>query len=721
MRSPRLAGLELRRFARGRLPRAAMVAVLLLPLLYGALYLWSFWDPYGRLDRIPVALVNEDRGAKVDGDRLHAGDSLVERLHESDTFDWRETDARDARKGVESGRYYLSLTIPEDFSPGIASSSGDHPRTSALKVRTNDANNYVVGQISRTVFSEVRAAASAKASRGFLDQIFVSFSDLHDKTSEAADGSAKLGKGIGRAEKGADQLGDGLSTARKGSKKLKDGTVRLDDGAGQLEKGSRQLANGTGQLSTKVNKAAKEVRPFLKNHGQDIAKASRAVAKTSRELKKHLDDLPRAAHKAAKDARRAATTLDTLYQARCGKDQPPPETTRPSPPTSPSPSPSASEKPDDRLPAPGDCAQLKKAVDAAKSAARVAERVDDYVSEQRNLDRLGRQLDSVDKWATALAKRAPTLHQDLDRAVTRINRLDSGAKQVHQGARKLHTGLGTARSGATTLDKGVGRLSAGADTLHQGMYRLSDGSRQLTDGLRDGASRIPDYDADTRDQRTGVMADPVRLASHNSHAAPNYGTGFAPYFIPLSLWVGAMVGYMVLQPLNRRALAVGAPSWRVTLAGWLPMLGLGLAQGGALLAVLHWGLGLRAYDPVGTVGFLALVTCCFTALVQFLIARFGPAGRILVLALLMLQLTSAGGTYPVQTSPEFFNLLHPWLPMTHVVEGLRLLITGGDPGALWRACAVLAAYTLGALALTAVTARRRQVWTVDRLHPELTL
>lgn len=116
-----------------------------------------------------------------------------------------------------------------------------------------------------------------------------------------------------------------------------------------------------------------------------------------------------------------------------------------------------------------------------------------------------------------------------------------------------------------------------------------------------------------------------------------------------------------------------------------------------------------------------LVSACFTAIVQWLNARFGAAGRILVLAVLMLQLTSAGGTYPVQTSPGFFNAIHPFLPMTYVVEALRLLITGGPLGPVWQACAVLAAFTAGALALTALAARGRQRWTVDRLHPELTL
>src|SRR5438093_12344894 len=122
MRSPKLAALELRRFRRGRLPRAALVALLVLPLLYGALYLWSFWDPYGRLDRIPVALVNADRGASVKGKPIAAGDDLVDGLHESRTFDWHEVSAAEARRGVADGTYYLSLTVPADFRKHLASS-----------------------------------------------------------------------------------------------------------------------------------------------------------------------------------------------------------------------------------------------------------------------------------------------------------------------------------------------------------------------------------------------------------------------------------------------------------------------------------------------------------------------------------------------------------------------------------------------------------------------
>lgn len=694
MRSPKLAALELKRFGRGKLPRAALAALLLLPLLYGALYLWSFWDPYGKLDKIPVALVNSDNGATVKGERLTAGDDISGKLLDSKTFEWHRTSAAEARKGVANGTYYLSLTVPSDFSRQIATSSGKSPETGALKVRTNDANNYIVGQISRSVFSEVRAAASTKASRGFYDNIFISFADIHGETEKAAKSADKLGKGIGKAKKGADDLAKGLAKAKEGSRDLKSGLGTLYKGSGTLKTGAGGVADGTQSLSDKVNGVAAKVRPFLKEHGKEIGDVSQLVADASQKASDSLDTLPETTSTAATKARKASDDLAADYRTRC----------------------------EGAVPADPDCPALKKSVAAADTAADVAEDVNKLVQDHTTqLDALGGHLDDLHDQALWLAQNAPHLGTDLDTAVRKVNALNSGAQKVAKGAGTLQTGLSTAKTGASGLDSGVGKARGGADTLGGGMFRLVDGTGKLSGGLHDGANKIPDYGKRDRDARTEVMADPVRLVNQALHKAPNYGTGFAPYFIPLSLWVGAMVAYMLIQPLNRRALAVGASSWRIAFAGWLPVAAIGVFQTLALMAVLHWAIGLQMARAAGTLGFLMLVTACFAAIVQWLNARFGPAGRILVLALLMLQLTSAGGTYPVQTSPRFFNAIHPFLPMTYVVDGLRRLITGGGLGPVWLACGVLLGFSAAALALTAWSARRRQVWSVDRLHPELSL
>ncbi|MCX5608416.1 MULTISPECIES: YhgE/Pip domain-containing protein [unclassified Streptomyces] len=695
MRSPKLAALELKRFGRGKLPAAALVALLLIPLLYGALYLCSFWDPYKRLDKVPVALVNADKGASVDGKRIDAGGEIAKKLHDSKTFDWREVSAGEAAKGLEKGTYYLSLTMPADFSEKIASSSGADPTTGALQVKTNDANNYIVGSISRTVFSEVRSAASTNASRGFLDKIFVNFSDLHDKTAEAADGADKLKDGAGKAQEGAKELADGLDTAEEKTGELNSGLKKLNSGAGKLETGSKDVADGTQSLADKVNGAADKARPFVKDP-KNLADTAELVADSAKVVNNHLDTFAAKAPAAASAAKKASAGADAYYTKHCVTPGLEPHL--------------------------ASCPDLKKIKDDAAEAAELTGDVSTLVKNANgDVAKLRTQLTDLEKKARELVDKAPQLAGDLEAAVAKVNALNTGAHKVATGMAQLHTGIGSATNGSGAIKEGVGKLGDGAHTLDGGMYKLVDGNRDLADGLHEGAGKIPDYDQQQRDTRTEVMADPVRLANQSLHKAPNYGTGFAPYFIPLSLWVGAMVAYMIIAPLNRRALAAGASPWRIALAGWLPVAGIGAAQVSLLMAVLHWGLGLEMARPALTIGFLMLVTGCFAAIVQWLNAKFGAAGRILVLAVLMLQLTSAGGTYPVQTSPGFFNAIHPYLPMSYVVESLRRLITGGDLAPVWQGCAVLVAFTAGALALTALAARGKQVWTMDRLHPELSL
>ncbi|MFF8311198.1 YhgE/Pip family protein [Streptomyces lydicus] len=705
MRSPRLAALELRRFGRGKLPRLGLVALMLIPLLYGALYLCSFWDPYARLDKIPVALVNEDRGATAGGKKITAGEDLTEKVTDSKTFDWQEVSAADAAKGVEDGTYYLSLTVPKDFSERIASSSGDDPQTGALQVRTNDANNYVVGSISKTVFSEIRAKTSATSTRGMLDKIFVSFSDLHDKTAEAADGAGKVDKGLGTAKDKTGELADGLGkldqgsgAVSKGAGQVSDGTTKAASKARQLSQGAGQVADGTQQLAEKVQGIAKKDLPYLRAHGKEIGEKAQTVADLTQRLDEDLSKLPGDSARAAGQARKNADDAAELYRERCGVVATDP-----------------------------DCPKLKAIADGTAVAADAAEKVNDTIG-RTDFGQLHTKLRDLHRVAVTVADQAPGIADRADAAIEKINALNSGAHKVSQGAGLLADGINTLADGAGKVADGAGKVHSGlgvakdgAEKLTGGLFKLKDGSNQLADGLHSGVAKIPDYDKKDRDARTEVMADPVALAAKSLHKAPNYGTGLAPYFIPLSLWVGAMVAFMLLQPLGKRALAAGAPGWRIALGSWLPAYAVGVVQVLALMAVLHWGLGLEMARSGATVGFLLLATACFTALIQLLSAFFGPAGRVLTLVVLMLQLTSAGGTYPVQTSPGFFAAIHPFLPMSYVVDGLRRLITGGDLTVVWQGCAVLAAFTLGALALTALTARGRQVVRMKDLHPELSL
>ena len=286
-----LAGLELRRFFRGRLTAAAVVVLAVIPLLYGALYLAAFWDPYGRLNHIPAALVVEDRPAKAtDGTTVAAGQDLADQLIKRQVFDWHVTDERGAEKGLASGKYHIMLRIPADFSADLVTGPDPaaDPQTAQLRAVSDDATNYLSGVFARTAFDEVRSAAAASSSAQYYDKMLIGFTDLKQQTQkaasgasqlkdgadQAASGASKLSAGIDDAHAGAGQLAKGLGTAGHGADDLVTGLTRLNAGAEQLQTGTAQAAAGGRQLAGIVDGAADKIEPLLRDNAQTIADAA---------------------------------------------------------------------------------------------------------------------------------------------------------------------------------------------------------------------------------------------------------------------------------------------------------------------------------------------------------------------------------------------------------------------------------------------------------------
>jgi putative membrane protein len=714
----RLARFELRRFLRGRLTAAALVVLAVIPLLYGALYLAAFWDPYGNLDRIPVALVNEDQPAKAtDGSTVSAGRDLTDALLDRHVFGWHRTDLADAKRGLADGRYHLVFRIPPDFSRDLAGNPDPAaaPARGQLQVIDDDATNYLSGLLARTAFTEIRAAAEHSASATYFDRMLIGFTDLKTQTRQAADGAGQVADGAGqardgadqlaggvdRAKAGADQLAAGLSDASAGADRLATGLAALDAGAAQLDAGTAQAAAAGRQLQSTVDSADDRIEPLLRANGPAIAAAATQVAEAADAIAGNLTALSDVADRAVTQATTTRDRMDAFAAAH-------PELAND----------------------PG----LKAAKAAADAAVQAASAVRDRIR-AAGLDQLRTQLTRVAADARQLAADAPHLADDVataranvDRFATGLDQLSTGASRLHQGTTQAHTGAVSLAGGLYQLSTGARQLDSGLSTVDDGVHRLAggladlqSGADRLAVGLSDGAARIPGYDRDGVAARAGILADPVDLQRQVRHPAGTYGVGFAPYFVSLALWVGAMIGYMLLRPVTMRHVLSGAPARRVAWAGWLPGATIGAVQALLLYAVLRLGLGLRPVYPWATLGFLLLSSVTFTAIVQWLGARLGPAGRLAALALLMLQLTSSGGTYPVQTTPGFFQAIHPWLPMSYVVDGLRHLIDGGSTGTVITGCAVLAGFAAAAFGLTTVAARRARRVSSRVLHPELVL
>lgn len=714
-------GTELRRFRRGLLPRLAVGAMVLVPLLYGALYLWAFWDPTGNLDRLPVALVDADEGSTLGDEPLHAGKQVTDELLTSDDLDWRQTDADAAAAGVADGTYYFAVTIPSDFSADIASAGGDDPTDARIEVTYNDANSFLASTLGRTAMAQVQSAVSASIGEQAVDRVLVGLGSARDGFATAADGALTLRAASGDLSSGAHQVADGAVSAADGAARLADGSQTLAAGTDSLAGGATQLASGAATLSDGAGQAATGAASLADGAGRLAQGAQDAVTSTvplvdgAKAVSDGVDELAASTRANAAASQTLTGALQTLQTSLTTVAQQNAQA--------------------------GDLATAGAIQQTLTALGTTVEGLDlpTAAEQQAALDRLP----ALEQGAHDLSAGAADLHAGLGTLAGKAGELASGASQVADGTQQVATGATQLAAGAGTLSGGATQLRSGSHDLADGAAELADGTstladgagqvadgtdqvgdgaQQLADGLEDGAAQIPDDSDATRTDRAEVLASPVALDSSDVARAEGFGEGFAPFFIPLALFVGALITWLLLRPVPTRALGTPVAGWRTAAAGFLPALAIGVAQVAVMLGVIHWGVGLQLDTAVGTIGFTVLVAATFLALQQMLMAVLGPAaGKVAVLALLMLQLASSGGTYPVETTPAFFRAIHPLLPMSYAVTGLRQTITGGADGRLWLSVAVLGAVLVGSLAITSWRAGRLRTWTLSRLHPALSI
>ncbi len=643
-------GSEIKRFGRSRMTRAAIVVLMLLPLVYGALYLWAYWDPFGHTNKMPVALVNSDRGAVVSGQQFNAGAEIVKSLTADGSLDWHVVSPEKARSGVEHGKYYFMLELPPDFSAAIASPVTGQPKKANLIAVYNDANNYISTSIGRTAISQVLNAVSSRISGQAVNQMLSVVVSSGAGIKQAADGAAQLADGASRLDDGAGQLVAGLNTARSGS---------------------ATLATGAKQLSDGINQATD---PLLA-----VTKALSHVGGSTEQLQQGATALQQAndqigAIATAQDA--AATSLSSVIDQL-----------------------SASQDPQ------------------ASNAATTLRGIQDQLRQHQFTPQIRQRLTDAQNAAIAMttALRTPgsPLGSALDQVGSKGQDLTNKLTQLRNGAQQLASGNAQLASGIATLDDGAQQLKSGS-------AQLKTGSAELATKLADGAKQVPNWTTQQKDAVADTIGGPVQLEASHENAAPNFGTGMAPFFLTLALFFGALVLWMVLRPLQSRAIAAEVLAMRVVLASYLPAAAIAMFQAIILYCVVRFALGMHVVHPAAMLAFMVVISCAFVAATQAINALVGPAvGRVLIMALLMLQLVSAGGMYPVETTSKPFQILHRFDPMTYGVNGLRQLILGGIDARLWQAIIVLFAISAVALAISCLSARRDQLWNLNRLIPAI--
>ncbi|AZS14080.1 YhgE/Pip family protein [Paenibacillus lutimineralis] len=684
-----------------------ILVVMFIPVLYSGMFLKAFWDPYGKMDEIPVAVVNEDRGAEYEGTELQAGNDLVEELKKNAAFGWEFVTREQANEGMKNNDYYMTLVIPSNFSEQATTLMDDQPKPAEIIYEPNEAYNFLAAQIGGTAVKEIKSKVSAKVTEAYTDVLFDQVEKISSGLGDAGEGATEINDGAVKLDEGAQKLKENLAKMVDGSVKLQDGISPLTEGVGSLNKGAGDLKTGATSLASGLNQladankqlqngaaAANEGGNQLKtglgaslNGANALAQGLKQSEQGSASLVTGLESSAQGSTKVAEGAKAVAQGIEQLTQA----------------------SPELAANPAVK--------QLLAASQAvATGSEQVAQGQQQLLKGSKDLHGAQQQLvqgsEQLVQGQEQLAQGAAKLTEGQGQLVGGLKQFGVKLNEAAAGGSQLATGAGALSEGAKKIEGGMGQLSSGVATLADGSKQLDEGAGELKDGtskLSEGSGELASKLNEAADETSSVkktdalvdmFAQPVDVDEQKMNEVPNYGTGFSPYFLSLGLFVGALISTLVV-PLRSSSVSE-ASGWNRFVSRSLSFTGMSLFQSLFAVVLVLYGLKLEVQNVPMFYLFTFVTSLCFMFIIQALVTWLDNPGRFLAILLLIFQLTTSAGTFPVELLPSWMKAFNPFMPMTFSVKGYKAVISSGEMSVAWGQMGILIGVAVVFLALTLV-------------------
>lgn len=741
---------EWKNIAKSTWLKIVLCAIMIIPMIYACVFLGSMWDPYGQTDQLPVGVVNKDKEVEYNGSTMDIGKQLSDKLAKNDSMDFNIVSSSKAQKGLKDGKYYMIITIPENFSKNATTLLDDDPQTMMLTYTTNPQTNYVATKMDESAMAKVKAEISSTVTKTYSKILFKNVKTLSKGFKTAAEGSQKLSDGVNTAKDGnatitenlntlassalvfndgADSLVKGLSAYTKGVSTAKAGAQQLDNNSATLNNGAAQLKAGSSQLLSAVQAAEKQLGDGINaSAGQlnTLTSSNKQIEESSKQLSAALTKIQGAIDSnnlVENDAQAAkkvdgmistlSTTISTMNNNAAQLNQ----------------LAAAEKKQAEQLQATQPQAAQELMLKATSHATQAAtlQQVASQLSSSINTDDLKQLstllngnaavlknqtaanaktqqlLASSQQLATAnntavgsLVTNLKTVQANMKGtsnsvgmvgAVSQIDEglgtLQSGLKTYTGGVKQVNNGLGTLASnnktlnsgasqladGALKISSGSNQLAAGSATLGEGLTTIGEGTNTLTSSLKDASKKS---NIKSTNKTYKQMSTPVDTQKKEITNMPNNGHAMAPYMMSVALYVACMA-LSLMYPFGKGMTTTDSPV-KFLLAKATVMVPLSFVQALILYFSLRGFCGFTPARPGLCIAFMLLLSLAFMAFIAFLAIAFGRIGEFIALIFMVFNLGASAGTYPLETAPHWYTVLHPFVPFTYSVNGFRSVI-----------------------------------------------
>lgn len=651
----------------------SMAVISFIPILYSGFFLGSIWDPYGQTKNLPVAFVNEDKGASLNGKSLNVGESVEEKLKDNHDLGWEFVSKQQADEGVNSGHFYAVVTIPSDFSQKAASITKSEPQQAVINFTTTPAKNYIGSLVSNQAAAKVKSSVSEQITQAYAKGILENLDKLGMGLDTAANGASTLHDGLGRLQSGTQTYVGGVKQLAANQQSLTGGLAQLSDGSRKLQAGLGQLSNNlpTESQLSQLSDGMKQLQSGINQLNASVRNPSPALVAQQNKVETDAQTLVQTMEDARSDLLAAGGTLRTLGAQAAA---------------------SGSNSTTISLP------QISNISQAFTKTQTIIAQMGTLREDLQALkQQLSAQQTQLQVGVSALNNGVNQLTPNAITAFNGYNSVRFANNQLLAGSASLTNGLSEARSGSQKLANGASLLESRSGALIDGTSQLASGADTLANKLADASNRIKIQPTGATTQQQ--IANPVKSEMTEKGNVPNYGYALSPYVLSLSLFVGAIV-LNVIYPIRKTfSEQESAIRWwlsKASVAGVAAFM-----QATILMLVMVFFLGLTPEHPAHFIGAIYLTSFAYMSIVSLLVIVLDNPGRFLAMVLLVLQLGSSEGTFPIQTANGFFQAINPLVPMTYSIRALRQAISGGLDnafygGSMW----VLAGFLLVANLLT---------------------
>ncbi|MBP1889025.1 putative membrane protein [Clostridium moniliforme] len=646
-----------------------IVGVCVIPSLYAWVNIKACWNPYENTSTVPIAVVNNDKGTIIDNKEINMGNDVVSELKNNKAIGWRFVDVNEANLGIIDGKYYAMIEIPENFSKDLTSLATDNPVKPEIIYKVDTKANPVSGKITGIAKEQLVDQIKSNFVSTVNRIIFSSLNKVGEKLQKNKGDIIQLKNAIIRIDKNLNLIIASLDDTKNNAKNLNTYLTSIKSTLPQVTSGIDAMQDST--------KQSKELTNYTKNivntSFSSLSINLNQIESSSDRMKALLASLNELASNGGAEG--ASTTISFMKQEI-----------------------SFMNKSIDNIT--NYLNELNKKssnADISKMIASLNKLKESLNSENPKLDDLNNSLQSTGKLSNGILSDINSLNSSMSGNVNKITKeYNINAKKsiekicnnyikATEDANKL---LGSSKTMVKNMNGLIDSALKGTSLTYDTSNDLEEKfnyfkssidflSKKLSDISDDDLSEIVTILQSKPEVMGSYISDPFNVKDESIYKVPNYGSGMAPIYSVLAMWVGGLI----LTSLLTTDVAPFEGSENLTvkekyLGKLLTFSLLGVIQGLIITLGDKLILGVYTVNPVLFIIFGMVASLCFSMITYTLVSLFGNIGKAMNIILLVIQIAGSGGTYPIQVDPKIFRILQPFFPFTYALGGVREAIAG---------------------------------------------